>query len=76
MSRLDRRPGWMLRKHARISSARLERTGVRPELLTFDVWWQQIAEAAAELGLEVGTSSDWQAWLDAPPVEQFEDPLQ
>lgn len=66
MNQLDTRPKWMLAKQARTSQRRLARFGVRPDKLDPAAWWQQIVEAAAELGLEPGAVSDWQAWPVAP----------
>lgn len=72
MSDSDTRPKWMLRKHARISARRLTRFGVVPAKLDLATWWQQIAEAAFDLGLEPGPSSDWQPWPAMPPTTAHE----
>lgn len=70
MSVDDRRPRWMLTKHARISGARLARFGMRPDKITPEAWWHQIAQAAADLGLEPGGFDDWQPWpVPSQPVE-------
>lgn len=61
----DRRPAWMLRKQARISS---QRRATTPGALPADLatWWQQIVAAAADLRLEPGETTDWQSWPPAP----------
>lgn len=67
MSVNDTRPRWLLRKQARISARRLDRFGRRPDLLSVEGWWLQVVEAAADLGLDPGSESDWQAWNASEP---------
>jgi hypothetical protein len=64
----DRRPAWMLRKHARICNRRNERFG--PEPADAVTWWEQINAAAADLALEAGKPEDWQPSPD--PDEPME----
>jgi hypothetical protein len=60
----DRRPAWLLRKNARISTMRRSRQpSGEVDTLNAEQWWQEIVEAAAELKLET-KPEDWAVWPD------------